>query len=441
MVVFDETRTLGASGGTVASELYAVSVAFGEGALLSETPVTLTVYNEQFPEIGRDGYQHSANGVHLTLDPRALAPGAAVTVQLGHLGTYDDFGTMLAVGRDDGAFVALPSEPSSPGKVSGVLRQSALDLLFPASPPGERQTLTVFTANRVPASALEAEPLVTSVRAFQDGAFAGQVPDLTNRRVAVVVHGIESSLADLTSLGQFLIDFKQAAQPTNLYDAVIGFEYSSNAELAEIGAALADGMGAAGLAGARSVDLFAHSMGNLVSRYAMETTGLPNRIANVGHYVSLGGPHAGVPFGNLTYLEQAFFYLFNLSATPCLRDLLTDGENGRPQTSFLKDLNLVDGQRGPNFLTAQYFTMSGDDYSGEEPPVGDTVHLLYLDSIGLDRGEQDDGLVAQYSAQNTLLGRQSEAWTPNAPLNLTHTELHTAPEAFATLTAWMNNWQ
>jgi hypothetical protein len=91
-----------------------------------------------------------------------------------------------------------------------------------------------------------------------------------------------------------------------------------------------------GLADAQTVDLFAHSMGNLVSRYAMETTRLQNRITNVSHYVSLGGPHAGIPFGDLTHLEQAFFYLFKLSSTPCLKDLLTDGEDGEPQTGLLE---------------------------------------------------------------------------------------------------------
>jgi hypothetical protein len=115
-VVFDETLTLGPTGGVIASETYGVSATFGEGALQSETPVTLTVFVEQFAEVGRDGYQHSPNGVHLVLDPLAVAAGAAVTIELDHLGDYDDFGTMLAVKREDGAFIALPFEPSAPGR-------------------------------------------------------------------------------------------------------------------------------------------------------------------------------------------------------------------------------------------------------------------------------------------------------------------------------------
>ena len=440
-IVFDETRSLGSAGGDIASDTYGVRVSFEADTLQAETSVTLRVFDKQFSAIGRDGYQHSPNGVELTLDPHVLKPDALLTLELTHAGTYDAFGTMLAVEREDGVLVPLDSEPSEPGSVKGVLAESMLERLSVPTPAGERLTLRVFTANRLEGLETTAGPLVTSVRPFQDGAFSGEVANLSGKRVAVVVHGIESSLADLTSLGQFLDDFQQSGTNSEYYDAVIGFEYSSNAPLAEIGTALTEGMSSVGLANAQSVDLFAHSMGNLVSRYAIETVSLPNRVANVEHYVSLGGPHAGIPFGDLTHLEQAFFYLFNLSSTPCLKDLITNGENGEPQTAFLKNLNLPEGQQGPNLTTTEYFTLSGNDYSGESPPLGDTVHLLYLAAVGIDEGEQDDGLVADYSAQNDLLSRQSQTWTANTPLDLTHSELHTASEAYTTMTTWINGWR
>jgi hypothetical protein len=139
-IVFDETRTLGPAGGIIESETYGVSATFGEGTLQSKTPVTLTVFDKQFLEVGRDGYKHSFNGVHLVLDPLALAPGAAISIELAHVGAYDDFGTMLAVKRDDGAFMVLPSDPATSGKVRGVLSKSALDILFLDVPHKERQT-------------------------------------------------------------------------------------------------------------------------------------------------------------------------------------------------------------------------------------------------------------------------------------------------------------
>ncbi len=437
-ILFNETRALGPSGGGLASP--DASVSFAAGTLSRETPVTLTVFAEQFPEIAHDGYLHSEEGVSLRFDPTAVAPDQALELELGHQGDYNDFGTMLAVMKDDGAFLALPSEEAGPGRIKGTLSKELLALLFPDAAALEQQDLRIFSANRI--LEVEAEPLETSVEVFDNGAFSGPPPDLTGKRVALVVHGLDSSLADLTSLGQFIHSFKLTGQPNPYYDVVLGYQYSSSAPLAEIGADLAGFMNTVGLQHASAADLFAHSMGNLVSRYAMETLSLPQRIANVDHYVSLGGPHDGVPFDNLSYAVQTFFYLFPLAAEPCIRDLLTDGKEGEPETGFLENLNLSAGQQGPNLTTTQYYTMSGSDWDDYDPPVGYTVSYLYWLSVG-EVGAQviEDGLVGDYSAQSSLLARQSQSWTANPPLDLSHTGLHDSPEAFNQLADWMSGWQ
>ena len=440
-IVFTQTKTLGPEGGQFLSEDYNVRITFEEEMLLAPSLMTLTIFADQFTGIKRPGYLYSPNGVLLTLDPALLRPGGNIQIEMPHDGKYDNFGTMLAVSGEDGAMVALPSQESGPNSVSGALEQSTLTALFAGTAADFSKELMIFSANRE----LEAKPsfFVTSVRPFMDGAFAGEVPDLSGKKVAVLVHGLEADLADLTTLGQFIYDFTKNGESAHYYDVVIGFEYSSNRPLATIGQAMADGMESVGLQDASAVDLIAHSMGNPVSRYAIETTSLPNRIANINHYISLGGPHDGVPFGNLPHAEQTFFYIFNPESEPCLRDLLTNGKEGDPQTAFLTNLNLMAGKQGPNFLTTRYFTMSGDDWLLEAPPLGASVHLLYrasfIKSFGTAEGERDDGLVAQYSAQSTLLARQSESWGPDEPFSLSHTALHTAPEAFDQIAVWLNN--
>jgi hypothetical protein len=436
-VIFTQTEILGSGGGQLLSEKHGVRVTIGEGMLRVPSPMTLTIFAEQFTDIKRPGYLYSPNGVHLTLDPAALQTDGSIQIEVPHDGAYDGFATMLSVSRADGVMTALPSKESETNRVSGTLDQSTLEALFADTPATDSKELTVFSANReletVPS------PFTTSVRPFIEGEFTGEVPVLSGKKVAVIVHGLESDLAALKTLGQFIFDFKQSGESTNYYNVVIGFEYSSNRSLATIGQAMADWMDQVGLQDAAVVDLIAHSMGNPVSRYAIETTSLPNRIGNVKNYISLGGPHDGVPFGNLPHTEQAFFYLFKPASEPCLRDLLTNGKEGDPQTDFLKDLNLKEGGQGPNFLTAAYFTMSGDDYLAEDPPLGASIHLLYLASVGIGEGERDDGLVAQYSAQNTFLERQSESWVPNQPFDLSHTALRTSPKAFNQIAAWLNN--
>src|SRR5258705_9201907 len=111
-------------------------------------------------------------------------------------------------------------------------------------------------------------------------------------------------------------------------------------------------------------------MGNLVSRWAMEvgnaTTG--NRLTHIGHYVSLGGPHAGVPFAD-SLLIDSFLYLFPLPCDPCLNDLLTYGDNGAPKTDFLTKLNGATQATG-----TRYYTISGDLWLDYEYGVGVVTH-------------------------------------------------------------------
>ena len=442
-IIFTQTKTLGPEGGQLLSDKYGVSVTIDEGMLVAQSVMTLTIFAEQFAGIKRPGYLYSPNGVLLTFDPAALRPDGNILIEMPYEGRYDSFGTMLAVSGEDGATVGLPSQESGPSSVNGTLEQLTLEVLFAGTAATSSKDLTIFSANRELEATLS--PFLTSVRPFIDGEFSGDVPDLSGKKVAVLVHGLEADLADLTSLGKHIYAFKKNGELTRYYDVVIGFEYTSNRHLATIGQAMADWMESVGLQDASVVDLIAHSLGNPVSRYAIETISLPNRIANINHYISLGGPHEGVPFGNLPHLEQTFFYIFKPESGPCLRDLITHGKDGKPQTDFLTKLNLMEEgapEHGPNFLTTPCYTMSGSRWKKEAPPLGGAIHAFYLASFikshGTAEGERDDGLVAQYSAQSTLLKRQSESWVANEPLYLSHKELHTTQKAFDQICAWLN---
>jgi hypothetical protein len=434
-VVFTQTATFDAAGGAIDSGSYGASVSAAPGTFVRSAPVTLSVHAQQFPEVEQRGYAYTTKGVRLTLEPDAIAGGAGLTLEVPLAGAYGAFRSLLAVETQAGTFWVLPSTSAGSGRIRGVLEQSILQAMFALDDPDAPHTLNVYSANRLLLTSQE--PFTSSVRPFVAGQFAGQVPDLAGKRVAVLVHGIEADLADLVQLGQYVAGYTRSGQSAPFYDVVIGFEYSSNRPLAIIGSAMAEAMQAVGLQDAALVDVIAHSMGNPVSRYAMETISLPNRISGVRAYISLGGPQAGIPFGEFMHTEQAFFYIFRPEAEPCLLDLITDGKNGPPQTDFFTNLNLGSDQMGPNFDTAHYFTMSGDNYLAEEPPLGLSVHLLYLAAVGLD--EEDDGLVADYSAQSPVLERQSATWSPNAPFDLSHSQLHTAPQALNQIGAWLDS--
>lgn len=438
-VVFSQSRTLGPAGGSIHSPRDGVRLTAGPNALLGPTNVKVEVYATQFGLVGSDGWVVHTQGVKLYIDPESVRAGRSVVIEMPYPAPHDPEGTMLAVQNRFGEVYALESRLSPDGTyVSANLDAQRLRFLQTSNPgTGAQEELIVFTASRSATRAIP--PLQTAVYGFSNGQFQGSPPDLTGKKVAIVVHGIDSSLSDLQTLGQFLAGYRLPGETTPYYDAVIGFQYSSNNPLANIGAACAS-MLAPLIRVADQADLFAHSMGNLVSRYAMETPSLgSNRLGQwIHHFVGLGGPHAGVPFANIPFM-QTLTWIFGGDSYYCIKDLATHGEGGAPLTDFLTDLNTT--TQGPDYDTASYFTLSGSDYKDLYKgiiPEGEIINGLYTLSVG--SGTVNDGLVAEYSAQSGVLALQSSIWQPGPTLPIDHTELHTSPSAFQQIGNWIRAW-
>jgi hypothetical protein len=435
------SAVIGPTGGSIESPDYKVAVTAEPGDLSRDTTITIRVRSALESMWNRKEFQRSQNGFIIQLDSEAIADGRTIKLSLPLIGNYDPLWTMLLIENVNGMILALPStlDPSGEmivAEISKEITKRLTNSFRTRSNHLPSNALLAFVANREVSA--ERPPLVTSLYGFKNGAFTGAPPDTTNRRIAVVVHGIDSSLQDLTSLGAFLASFSADGAPGRYYDAVIGFQYTSNAPIAEIGTALAD-MVKPYVSVAREADIYAHSMGNLVSRYAMETTSLQNRIgAYIKHFVGLGGPHSGVPFANIPSF-QTLIYIFGGDSYYPLRDLVTYGKDGLPLTNFLTKLNTK--QNGPDYEFAQYFTLSGSDYADlyfGNLPVGEIVNLMYDTSVGFDT--INDGLVAQYSAQSSVLAFQSKTWQVGPTFPLSHTGIHDSQTAFNQLRTWINSW-
>jgi hypothetical protein len=438
-VVFQQTRTIGPAGGSIASARDNIRVVAGPNALLAATNISVEIYADQFGMIGSPGWVVHHQGVKLFVDPEAVRGGRSIVIEMPFPGPHDPEGTMLAVQNRNREVYALESRLSPDGTYISANLDSRRLRELQTTPPGTgaQEELIVFTATRTATRGIP--PLQTAVYGFSNGQFQGVPPDLTGLKVAIVVHGIDSSLADLQSLGQFLAGYRLPGETTPYYDAVIGFQYSSNNPLANIGNSCAR-MLAPLIRDAASADLFAHSMGNLVSRYAMETPSLgAHRLGQwIHHYVSLGGPHAGVPFANIPFM-QTLTWLFGGESYYCIKDLATDGKDGAPLTNFLTNLNTT--SQGPDFNTASYFTLAGSDYRDLYKgiiPEGEIINGLYTLSVG--SGTVNDGLVAEYSAQSDVLAQQSWIWQPGPTLPIDHTELHTSASAFQQIGNWIRAW-
>jgi hypothetical protein len=435
------TAQVGPEGATIQAPKAGFSLTFPRGALTRPTVVRLRVAHEQFEELSRPGYVLSPHGIELTLDLNAVAADAVLILRLDFPGDYDPLATTMGIANIRGFTLAVPSRRSRGTQLVGSVDQPSLRALSRHGRLRGHTRLRIFTANAEPV----APPILsTSLSQFVydpstgTGSFYHPLADLTNKRVALCVHGIIATLDDLVSLAVYLATYTRPGDSQPYYDVIIGFQYTSNAPLAQIGGAMADLVGkhASGVA---ALDVYAHSMGTIVSRYAIEIGGTAPRLGPLpggGHYVSLGGPQVGVPFGNISAL-QTLLLLFGFSAKPCILDLLTDGQGGPPETPFLSALN--PGTDGPDRTTAAYYSLSANDYAAEDPPLGDIVNYLYTRSVPPD-GVTNDGLVAVYSAQSPVLGLQSASWQPGLTFDVSHHALVISATVFEELGKLIASW-
>jgi hypothetical protein len=433
-----QKATIGPKGGTVAANEVGAAVSVSEQTLANPAPVSLAVAQRQFDSVLRDHYTFSPHGVVVSVKPDAIQPGGALKIQLPFQGDYDRFNTMMAVKNAAGKVMAIPAEPTADGKsLVGTLDQVTLQHLTEGTRAGATSDLVAFAANRV--APTTPPVLLSGVYQWKNGAFRQPLGDLSHKRVALCVHGINANLGDIQPLGAYIAGFKLSGAAQPYYDAVIGFQYTSNVPLAQIGTAMANQLHPL-LASASATDLFAHSMGNLVSRYALETVSLANRLGPlIQHYASLAGPHAGIPFGDLTLL-QTIAFLLPIECLPCLKDMLTHGANGSPETPFLSALNTQ--TNGPNFATAHYYSVSGNRYDTYEGIVGETIHGLYIAADLLKPNTWvEDGLVAVYTAQSKVLAKQSQRWKAGPTLPLNHHQFVSDQKSFDQIKSWILGWQ
>lgn len=435
MRIFSRGGQFDAKGGVLHTPKKNVIITVPPNTFARKAVLALGIESGRPPFLSTAGRVESPEHYKLSLPAGAMAEGSSISVQLPYPGKeFDPLLTTLMVRNDHGVQLALPAKKSGENhSITGTLNASLARALARHTTPSRALQLTFFTVNRGEARK-EDSTLVTGAFQFTNNAWTPLPSGTTfpGQRIALLFHGIESCLDDLVTLAEFIQSFQASGQSTPLYSAVIGFQYSSNAPLAQIGTAAANLMQPF-LVGTAGVDVFSHSMGNVVCRYAMETTSLSSRIGSyVQNYFSLGGPHAGVPFADLAWL-QTLLNLFDVACVPCLLDLVTYGQNGTPYTNFLTNLNPT--TQGPNYSTANYFTMSGDDWEAYGVP-GWTLRFPY--DIECGWGSPEDGLVGNYSAQSSVLEYQSGSWQPNSPLDLDHTELHTSPLAFAVIANWLN---
>lgn len=230
-------------------------------------------------------------------------------------------------------------------------------------------------------------------------------------------------LDTLVNLGRFLSsDVRMPGHPDQRrYDHIIGYAYSSVGSLKEISKRFANETSSF-LKDAKSVDIYAHSMGGLVTRWALEKEGLGAKYKNL---ITLASPHQGVPinlkavFGQ--FVPTDFISTLDMTTT-------TTSPDDPTRSAFLKELN---DPQNPYFETANYFTLVGNrfaDLTNSKPPAfkpapdsssnaGSIIQEMYNKMF--NNTVLSDGLVPTYSASSVVLKTKSKAWADDP--NHTHT--------------------
>jgi pimeloyl-ACP methyl ester carboxylesterase len=195
-------------------------------------------------------------------------------------------------------------------------------------------------------------------------------------KIALVIHGIIGNTKSLAvNMEAFLNE--------GIYDCILCFDYENlNTGITKIAVELKERLGKAGISPQKKIDIIAHSMGGLVSRYMIERLDgdvLVNRL------FMLGTPNAGSNFGKLvtfrnwatgiltlacnygkSFLGQFGPFLEGVNAALAATKPITNTlEEMGVASDFLKDLNETQGE-----VRNRYFIVAGNtkNYTSQQEP-------------------------------------------------------------------------
>ncbi|MCL6474005.1 MAG: hypothetical protein K6U75_02970 [Firmicutes bacterium] len=215
-------------------------------------------------------------------------------------------------------------------------------------------------------------------------------PVWSNKRIAILLHGMKNDIDNMLDLAKVLHGYR-------VYDEIWGFDYDWSRHIDENGEDLGIEVGIALKKADRParIDLYGHSMGGLVARWALEKEGASPFVERL---FTFGTPHLGVPIDDPTNLPGKWdWFLYN--AIPWLRGLNTDGVKDllEPGSSFLDKLN----DHTPAAKNTVYIVFAGtkfEDYLGKCFSRSCYTVGMWASTHVYNTQLLLDGIVAVYSA-------------------------------------------
>jgi len=376
----------GTTGGSSSGDL---KIEFPQGLFQSDATVTLR--DKESPSAPLNATVLLSHSHTIEFPAGALSAGSSSAIQV-HFPYLPNEHYIAAVGYlRNGVYLAFPVTQGA----AGVDATVPVDVESGKSESGDTFSAEISLVEIPVAEELSGSPSITVSKLDNDGSWE-KLPDdgaqWQGTRIALLVHGIMGKSDDLLTLARHL-------KTQGSYDNIYAVDYPLHYKIDSNGSVLGDIIKKRTPSGIK-IDIFAWSLGGLVSRSAIELHGAS---AETKRLICMGTPHNGVKAASL--LSCVLYIVFKYWL-PEINDLAVGSD-------FMKKLN------GAGKVDCTYFSAVGTDATmPEEFP---TVKKFGLKNVKiLIGGSSDsvvDGMVAADSAGYDLSGKCASWSTQSFPVN------------------------
>jgi triacylglycerol esterase/lipase EstA (alpha/beta hydrolase family) len=312
---------------TVSDPATGATITVPTGAMQTGAQVKLTVWSKQRSFAVVPNYTGSQTAFDLTMDPSQLAPQGGITIQLPWTAGANSFATTIVAFGSGGSTPLVIGSGSVPSNPIAVLGKPILDLLTQGSPRGPTTIEVAVEEGQVVSSNISRT--APQLRLIWS-APTSRTNYASRSRVCIVVHGILNTASDMAPIVNYFNSLSQnqmqmdgdPSKKSLPFDQIYAYEYDWTEHINSNGDALAQSINQQfGDPSKFEVHIIAHSMGGLVSRWAVEKDGTPS----VVQLTTLGTPHLGVPH---VAVDAVVWFLrgVGVSFTDGLEDLADDSE-------------------------------------------------------------------------------------------------------------------
>jgi hypothetical protein len=297
-VVLTKTATVAASGASL-TDGAGITVTANAGAMAAGSVFKLTTWSQQRPQVETPTVTSSKTATDITVAPGSFSPLGTLTITMPWSTTGDVAGTCLLAYGPSGQPLVL-TRTTSFTQTAPQVTLTAGDVAFLggttaiSSAPVEfeivMEQIPVSTVTPADSKAMSGLQLIWRRPASRTTA-------ATRQRIAVTVHGVLNTSDDVIDLSGFLKTGKEPAEgapsfSTYPFDVVYAYNYNYKDTIENNGALLANTLNASWDDPTKyEVHIFGHSMGGIVSRWAVEQVG----VKCCTQLVTMGSPSKGVP--------------------------------------------------------------------------------------------------------------------------------------------------